>query len=170
MPCVGLEPFTTSNRSRLFRDFDDFVVSIYLPAIFLALERASVCPRLGSATGSPLYRFQETSSPLTIAVQLTDLLPLQFAYLHSLSISHLLLPRSNFIISLLIYRWSMQLRGDLVVEHKDIRIVVEESIDIFQTPVRGLGIEEVGDRNEAEAYDGPDDPELVAQVGDTKRC
>ena len=79
---------------------------------------------------------------------------------------------------------SGQLRRQLIPANDDWRVGLEEAINVFESPVGGFGVEEVGDRDERKANTGliivvllvrgvkcggwvigisyPDDPELVA--------
>lgn len=76
----------------------------------------------------------------------------------------------NCPISLLIDRRSRKLRRNLIPMDKDPRLRLKEPVDILQTPVCCLGIEKVRDRDEREAYHGPDDPEAPFEVRDAGRC
>lgn len=45
-------------------------------------------------------------------------------------------------------------------------LVLEHAVHVLQTPLGGLGVEEVGDGYETGVEDGPDDVELVPEVFD----
>lgn len=64
----------------------------------------------------------------------------------------------------------MQLNGQLVPVHEDAGLCLEESINVFESPISSLRIEEVCDRNERETDDSPDNPELVAEVLNARQC
>lgn len=84
----------------------------------------------------------------------------------------------NPFISFSILGRSLQLYGKLITVDKDAWFGLEEPVNILQrpalllaqyvqrdiqyVPVSGFGVEEVGDRNEGKAYDGPNDPEFIA--------
>jgi hypothetical protein len=64
----------------------------------------------------------------------------------------------------------VQLCRNLVVEHQDLLVVVEESVDVLERSVGRFRIEKVRDRDEREADNSPDDPKLVAEVCNAWRC
>lgn len=88
--------------------------------------------------------------------------------LHLLHISITFNPRRarNPLILLNINQRSGQLRSKLIPRHNDSRLRLKEPINIFESPVGCLGVEEVCDRDEGEADDCPYNPEFVAEVFD----
>jgi hypothetical protein len=60
----------------------------------------------------------------------------------------------NLSILISINLRSGQLRRQLVPANNDWRVSLEEAIDIFQRAIGGLWVEEIGDRDEREAYAG----------------
>lgn len=74
----------------------------------------------------------------------------------------------NRSISLLVNRRSRELCGNLISVNKNPRLRLEEPINILKTPVRSLGIEEICDGDEGEAYHSPDDPEAPFEVRDAR--
>ena len=62
-----------------------------------------------------------------------------------------------------------------VPEYQDVLVISEETVNIFQSAVRGFGVEEVDDRDERGIEDGPNDIEfpverLNADRGDFNDC
>lgn len=67
---------------------------------------------------------------------------------------------SDLVVRLGVDLRALELSRNLVPVHKDAAVVGEEAVDVFEGAVRGLGVEEVGSRDEGGADDGPDNPEL----------
>lgn len=90
----------------------------------------------------------------------------------NLTFSDLLLVRTscNLHVHPLPHLRPLELRSDLVLEHEDVPVLFEVPIDILERAVRRLGIEQVGRGDETGTDDGPDDPEAVAEVRDSRRC
>lgn len=93
-------------------------------------------------------------------------------FLEDIAILDLLLVRApcDFLVHPLPHLRPLQLRRHLVVEDKDVSMLLKVTIDILKRAVRRLRIEKVRRRYEAGADDGPDDPEPVAQVRYSRRC
>ena len=77
---------------------------------------------------------------------------------------------SNPIILLLVNIRSVQLRRNLIPMNKDPRFRLEKPVDIFQTPICGLWVEEKGNRNKTRANHRPNNPESPSQVRNPTRC
>jgi len=75
----------------------------------------------------------------------------------------------NFVVSFLVYIWSLELRGNLIPVHENARMVGEEPVDIFKRPICGFRVEEIRRGNKRGADDGPDNPKLVSQVLNSRR-
>lgn len=78
-----------------------------------------------------------------------------------------LLTCRNSSISLNKLSWTVQLHSEFITMNQNARTRLEEAINILQCSVRSLRVEEVCDRDEREADDCPDDPELVPEVLNT---
>ena len=76
----------------------------------------------------------------------------------------------EFAIQLLPLLGPLQLRCDLIPMHEDIAMLCEVPINILERTVGRLRVEEVCGRDERRADHRPDDPELIAQVGNAWRC
>lgn len=84
-------------------------------------------------------------------------------------IAYILFPVRNSIVCFFVNGRSLELGGYLVSKDKDTWIVSKESVDIFERSVGCLWIKEIGSGNKGRANYGPDDPEFVTQVFDSRR-
>lgn len=58
----------------------------------------------------------------------------------------------------------------LVQTHQQSRLIIENAVDLFESPSRSFDAKEVRDRDEQETYDGPDPEEVAADVTQANRC
>lgn len=74
---------------------------------------------------------------------------------------------SNPLILFNVHMWSRKLSGQATPTHDDAWFSLEESVNVLKSSVGGFWIKQICNGDESEADNGPDDPKLVAEIGDS---